>query len=283
MTSMHKECQLSIERAANILEQADSLIIAAGAGMGVDSGLPDFRGTEGFWRAYPALKVARIDFARIASPKSFQENPRRGWGFYGHRLALYRNTIPHEGFHILKQWAANLDHGCSVFTSNVDGQFQKAGFDPLQIVECHGSIHYLQCIDNCQRSIWTTSDFAPIVDETTCELLSTPPVCYRCDSIARPNILMFNDWNWIEDRTEQQERRQQLYLSKVKRPLVIEIGAGTNIPSVRNFSHRIIHRHNGRLIRINPTDYKVPTPLDVGLKMGALEALRLIDAEMKAR
>lgn len=280
MLTNEDEDKLKIERAANILEQADCIIIAAGAGMGVDSGLPDFRGTAGFWKAYPALKEAGIEFTSIAAPQTFISNPRRAWGFYGHRLALYRNTIPHDGFHILKKWADNLDFGYSVFTSNVDGQFQKAGFDSQRIVECHGSIHHLQCMDTCQSAIWEATDFEPLVDETKCELMNASPTCPHCGSTARPNILMFNDWNWIEDRTEQQQRRQQLFLSKVKRPLVIEMGAGTHIPSVRHFSHRIIHDYSGRLIRINPTDCKVPTPMDIGLKMGALEALRLIDAEL---
>ena len=48
-------------------DQADGLLITAGAGMGVDSGLPDFRGTEGFWRAYPALAQAHIRFESIAA------------------------------------------------------------------------------------------------------------------------------------------------------------------------------------------------------------------------
>ena len=41
------------DRAAALLARADALVIAAVAGMGVDSGLPDFRGPQGFWRAYP--------------------------------------------------------------------------------------------------------------------------------------------------------------------------------------------------------------------------------------
>lgn len=44
-----------IKRAAEVLGAADALLITAGAGMGVDSGLPDFRGREGFWRAYPLI------------------------------------------------------------------------------------------------------------------------------------------------------------------------------------------------------------------------------------
>ena len=47
--------QSVIEQAASLIKDADGLLITAGAGMGVDSGLPDFRGREGFWRAYPAL------------------------------------------------------------------------------------------------------------------------------------------------------------------------------------------------------------------------------------
>src|SRR5690554_5324373 len=74
------------------LERADGLIITAGAGMGVDSGLPDFRGNEGLWRAYPALRQSRLEFTRIASPAAFRREPELAWGFYGHRLELYRKT-----------------------------------------------------------------------------------------------------------------------------------------------------------------------------------------------
>ena len=45
-----------LDRAAEAVASADTLLIGAGAGMGVDSGLPDFRGDKGFWRAYPALR-----------------------------------------------------------------------------------------------------------------------------------------------------------------------------------------------------------------------------------
>ena len=46
-----------IDRAADAIRTAEALLICAGAGMGVDSGLPDFRGPEGFWRAYPAAAL----------------------------------------------------------------------------------------------------------------------------------------------------------------------------------------------------------------------------------
>jgi NAD-dependent SIR2 family protein deacetylase len=141
------------QRCADLIDQADGLLITAGAGMGVDSGLPDFRGTEGFWKAYPALAKAGIHFQTIASPEAFRSSPHLAWGFYGHRLNLYRRTLPHDGFQILLDLADSMPRGAFVFTSNVDGQFQKAGFRDSEICEVHGSIHHLQCLKGCAGDI----------------------------------------------------------------------------------------------------------------------------------
>ena len=58
---------------------------------------------------------------------------------------MYRKINPHKGFDILLDF--NRKHNKEVFalTSNVDGQFQKAGYPADKIYEVHGSIHYLQC------------------------------------------------------------------------------------------------------------------------------------------
>src|SRR6267142_6047100 len=92
-----------LDRAAEVVADADALLIGAGAGMGVDSGLPDFRGDEGFWKAYPPFRGK--SFAAISNPVWFQSDPEQAWGFFGHRLQLYRQAVPHAGFHILRRWA----------------------------------------------------------------------------------------------------------------------------------------------------------------------------------
>jgi NAD-dependent SIR2 family protein deacetylase len=274
--------RLLAARAAELIAQSDGLVIAAGAGIGVDSGLPDFRGNEGFWKAYPALGRARMEFTSIASPRTFHDDPDLAWGFYGHRLALYRETVPHEGFALLREWGAAMDQGCFVFTSNVDGQFQKAGFDPRAIYECHGSIHHLQCLEPCCSKIWAADEFVPDVDASACRLRNEPPRCPECGGLARPNILMFGDWGWVERRSEMQAARLEAWLQKVRRPLVIELGAGTAIPSVRHFEQSVVQR-GGRLVRINPREFAVANAPDVGIGAGALEGLRVIAAEVQNR
>jgi NAD-dependent SIR2 family protein deacetylase len=268
------------QRCAALIESANSLIITAGAGMGVDSGLPDFRGAEGFWRAYPSLAAARIGFEDIANPRAFRGQPRRAWGFYGHRLDLYRNTVPHTGFQILREIATHLTHGAFIFTSNVDGQFQKAGFDAGRIYECHGSIHHLQCVEGCKGEIWSAEGFEPQVNVARCQLISSLPVCPHCGDTARPNVLMFYDGEWFDHRVAEQGKRLNAWLDTVNQPVIIELGAGTHIPTVRRFSEDC----GLPLIRINPTEPQVPSRSSaLGLRLGALDALRGIHAALQER
>jgi NAD-dependent SIR2 family protein deacetylase len=269
--------QESLEHAAQLVSQADALVIAAGAGMGVDSGLPDFRGQDGFWNAYPALARSALNFTDIASPRTFRTDPSLAWGFYGHRLALYRSTAPHEGFSILKGWAEQMPLGAFVFTSNVDGQFQKAGFARDRILEHHGSIHWLQCLNACSEAIWPADELEPDVDTDACRWRGPLPTCGFCGGLARPAVLMFSDGQWLGARFDVNAGSLDYWLSQVRRPVVVEIGAGKAIPSVRHFSERVICDHGGRLVRINPREATVPTPWDIGLAVGSMEALRAID------
>lgn len=253
------------------LLSADSLIISAGAGMGVDSGLPDFRGNQGMWQAYPELGKRKMDFTRIANPQAFAQQPYLAWGFYGHRLALYRETQPHQGFYDLLQLIQTLALPYFVFTSNVDGQFQKAGFDEQSIYECHGSIHHIQCTRPCHHSIYTAETIQPNIDREQCQWLGDLPTCPKCHALARPNILMFYDDHWLEQRTLAQGERLTAWLKQYHRPVVIELGAGTAVPTVRYFSEQF----SPNLIRINVRESHVPKGA-IGLAMTAKEGVATI-------
>ncbi len=261
----------TITRAAQVVMQADALFITAGAGIGVDSGLPDFRGNEGFWKAYPPIAKLGVSFVDMANPHWFDSNPRLAWAFYGHRLNLYRQTLPHSGFKQLLEIGQQKRGGYFVFTSNVDGQFQKAGFAEDRIEECHGSIHHFQCSRPCSGSIWDARQIEVIVDEESFQAHDPLPRCQHCNMIARPNILMFGDWSWIDDRTAAQGNRLGTWLQQIRHDglklAIIEIGAGEMVATVRSTSERIAQTSGGTLIRINPRDYNVP-PGHIGIAAG---------------
>lgn len=245
---MNQERQ--IHEAARCVREADALIIGAGAGMGVDSGLPDFRGNQGFWNAYPPFKKLGLSFIDMANPGWFSRDPNLAWGFYGHRLNLYRRITPHPGFQLLRNWGQIKSNGYFVFTSNVDGQFQRAGLSEQHILECHGSIHHLQCSGSCGE-IWSAQDVRVEVDESTMRAQAPLPTCPTCDRIARPNILMFGDWGWCSEREEHQSSRFSKWLQDCRQPVLIECGAGTAVPTVRSTMEHLARQYQVPLVRIN--------------------------------
>jgi NAD-dependent SIR2 family protein deacetylase len=266
----------SLAAAAEAIDQAHHLILSAGAGMGVDSGLPDFRGDEGFWNAYPPFRALGLSFAAAANPRWFLKDPGLAWGFYGHRADLYRRTEPHEGFAILRRWQTKkVDRGF-VFTSNVDGQFAKAGFDEASTMECHGSIHHLQCSRPCANVVWP-SQKPIVIDEETMRAASPYPMCTKCRAIARPAILMFGDGSWVSRRTDAQENRLAAYLNKsvLADTTIIELGAGTAVPTVRSFGERL-RAKGAKLVRVNLRQSEGPAGT-LSVPLGAKDALLALD------
>lgn len=268
---------MPFDRAAAALKAARGIVITAGAGMGVDSGLPDFRGNQGFWQAYPFYERIGLSFIDAANPEHFRHDPLFGWGFYGHRLHLYRDTVPHAGFTLLRNWIEMFNLDWFVVTSNVDGQFQKAGFTEERILEVHGSIHHLQCLEPCGMNIWPNREEVS-VDIATMRSRGIPK-CIHCRGVARPNILMFGDYSWVGLRTEIQEQNFQEFLHRNEgRPLVvIECGAGTSLPTIRRLGERLAGNRETSLIRINPREPQVYTD-GISLPFGAYEGLNGINS-----
>eukprot|EP00826_Nyctotherus_ovalis_P029998 TRINITY_DN2380_c0_g10_i1.p3 TRINITY_DN2380_c0_g10~~TRINITY_DN2380_c0_g10_i1.p3 ORF type:complete len:156 (+),score=21.70 TRINITY_DN2380_c0_g10_i1:951-1418(+) len=153
-----------------------------------------------------------MSFMEAASPMLFHNDPAQYWYFYGHRFNLYSKTRPYAGFNMLLDMGEKLkSKNYFVYTSNVDGQFQKAGFPEDRIVECHGSIGHCQC-RRCFSIVPAPFKEIPI-DYEKC-VATEIPHCKQCKSILRPNIMMFNDFEWIGERTKEQKERYFEFLDK---------------------------------------------------------------------
>jgi len=286
--------------AAAAVRAAEVLVFTSGAGLSVDSGLPDFRGPQGFWRAYPPMKALGLRFEQMSNPRWFTQDPQLAWGFWGHRFSLYRSTLPHSGYDIMLRWGRSKETAVAedkqgdvssarffVFTSNVDGAFSKAGFPPERILECHGSTDWMQCIEpgSCPgNSLWSSASIAVEFDSTTFRAHPPLPTCVHCPRLSRPNVLMFDDDGFADSRLLEQQERFDTFIRALPhecRLVVVEIGAGHAVPTVRMQSQSLVRHHpNATLIRINPTDYDVPSSLQtrsVAIPMGGKAALTAID------
>lgn len=254
-------------------------MVAAGAGMSVDSGLPDYRSKEGFWNEFLPYKELKRDYAEMATPRGFMEDPEFAWGFFAHQLNLFRSTTPHNGYNVLHNICKNTSKSFFVVTTNVDGHFLKAGFPAAKVHECHGTIHKLQCISPCNRKTWSANELYLSVDTKHMRLTSPIPRCPNCNNTARPNIFMFGDtkYVWEEAQPAADRFRDWLQNNMKSKLIILEIGAGLGAPGLRNHCEEYCREVTcSTLIRINKDYPETPRPHDVSIKATATDALSAI-------
>ena len=170
-----------------------------------------------------------------------------------------------------------MPSGAFVITSNVDGQFQKAGLAEKRVLEIHGSIHRLQCCANCREAVWSAHAISPVINEAICKWVGKElPTCGTCGKLARPNILMFEDWDWNRMCADLQRSALRDWGNRVNAMVVIELGAGTDISSIR----RISENQGSPVIRINPRDAHLREGAGISLSLGAKDALKAIAIEL---
>ncbi len=131
----------------------------------------------------------------------------------------------------------------------------------------------------CTDEIWDAEGETVNIEESTFHAVEPLPRCRHCSALARPNILMFGDWSWLSHRADAQRERFAQWLNGLAKSsaklAVVELGAGSAIPTVRHTSERVLHLTSGTLIRINPREDDVPSG-QIGLPLGAADGIRRI-------
>ncbi|MHC4598064.1 MAG: SIR2 family NAD-dependent protein deacylase [Planctomycetota bacterium] len=162
----------AFEVAADLLAKAKKAVAFSGAGISVESGIPDFRSPGGLWTRYPPEEYATID--------AFLDNPEKVWGLFremGKTIAPARPNPAHLALARLEE-AGRL---ASVITQNIDGLHRKGG--SRNVIELHGEHESLHCI--------ACGETAPFPED----LLDADatPRCPRCDHPLKPNVVLFGE------------------------------------------------------------------------------------------
>jgi len=174
---MLKSDDAAIQAAARALRTARRVVVATGAGMSQESGIPTFRDSRtGLWAHY--------DPEELATEAAFRRHPARVFGWYAWRRRLVRAAVPHPGYHALAA-LAGLVPELTIVTQNVDGLHTRVG--SRQVLELHGSLERFSCVDVRHPF---PADLAPEPEaDTECE----PPRCERCGSLVRPDVVWFGE------------------------------------------------------------------------------------------
>lgn len=264
-----------VPQAQQWIEKSDAVLIIVG-----DGGLTDYKTNEEFWKMYPTMKELDTYFSKILDSKWFANNPLLAWAFYSHKSDYNSNVILSDEFEMLLDLVKKKNNDYFIYTSNTNGEFQKAGFSEEKIVEVHGSIHHFQCLNNCKKDIWHGNNENIKIDIKKFKDF-TLPLCKHCGGVSRPNIMVLGDCNWNKDRTSNQEDRFAMWyetvVAKKKRLAIIEITTGSKKPTIRNVSEHIVQGYNNaKIVRINPKEYSINQKYGFSIPFDAFNGLKKI-------
>lgn len=158
------------QKAAKRLKDCGCAAALTGAGISVESGIPDFRSADGLWSRYDPMEYGHIE--------SFRANPGKVWKMLLEIDELVTHARPNAGHHALAELELRgLLKG--IVTQNIDGLHHRAG--NRRVVEYHGDARELRCM-SCQRR-WPRESIS---------LDRLPPLC-ECGGVLRPNFVFFGE------------------------------------------------------------------------------------------
>ena len=124
------------ENAAHAVRSGTCVVAVTGAGISVESGIPDFRGPHGIWTKYPIEQFATIG--------AFLANPARVWEFWFELGDTLRGCKP-NGAHRALAELERTGRCHAIITQNIDNLHEDAG--SVRVIEYHGNARHMVCMD----------------------------------------------------------------------------------------------------------------------------------------
>jgi NAD-dependent deacetylase len=167
------------------------LTVLTGAGISAESGIPTFRGPEGYWTV--GSKEYRPE--EMATYAMFSRDPWEVWAWYLYRRTICKKAEPNTGHMAIAEMERIFEDRFRLITQNVDGLHLRAGNTEERTFQIHGNLHVLRCANNCSQQLFPfpsqigeKNKNEPIT-EAEKELL----ICPVCQGLARPHVLWFDE------------------------------------------------------------------------------------------
>ena len=235
-----------LETLAEAKGDSGTIVVLTGAGISAESGIPTFRGKEGYWTV-GSREYHPMD---LATRSAFGQVPRTIWNWYLYRRGVCRAAEPNAGHISLVQLEQALGERFVLVTQNIDGLHLRCGNTLARTHQIHGNIDYSRCAASC------TTDIDPLPEDLQLrsrdDELSDDDYarlrCPRCDGLARPHVLWFD-----ECYDEPRFRASTALRAAARADLLVVVGTSgsTNLPMQIGM---LSARRGIPIIDINPDD-----------------------------
>jgi len=237
-----------IEKITQMIRSGGRVVVLTGAGISAESGIPTFRGPEGYWTT--GSKNYRPE--EMATYRMFSQMPEEVWQWYLYRLGVCRNAEPNAGHRAVVDMEEALGERFLLITQNVDGLHLRAGSSPECTYQIHGNIEFVRCGHECTAEIFPIPGLqagaphaAPLPATLTAkdrEALTCP----KCGRWLRPHVLWFDEYY-----DEEHFRFNSSIEAASKADILISVGTSgaTNLPLQVGMT---VARRKGLIIDVNP-------------------------------
>jgi NAD-dependent deacetylase len=177
--------------AACLARSRGRVVWLTGAGISAESGIPTFRGPQGYWQIgsrnyYPE---------ELATHDAFCRMPDEVWLWYLYRRSVCRAAKPNAAHRALVSCEHGLGERFTLITQNVDGLHLRAGNTAPRTYQIHGNIDFMRCAEACCDDLFAIPE--AIAPKNKGDSLTTAEsallVCPKCGSRARPHVLWFDE------------------------------------------------------------------------------------------
>lgn len=242
--------QEQISEIVRELERCKSVLFVTGAGISAESGLPTYRGIGGLYEQDETAEGIPIEAA--LSGAMFRRDPTITWKYIHQIERSCRAAGPNRAHEAIAEIEGRFDRVWTL-TQNVDGLHHAAG--SKQVIDIHGDVHRLVCTRCGHR--WRVKDYAG---------LSIPPSCPECDSLVRPEVVLFGEMLPMDRVRVLQEQLARGF------DAVFSIGTTSVFPYI---AEPVIdaRRRGGLTVEINPGASEVSHVVKHRLRAGAAAVL----------
>jgi NAD-dependent deacetylase len=229
-----------------VIQGKGNITVLTGAGISAESGIPTFRGPEGFWT------IGAKDYhpQELATLAMFKKNPQAVWVWYLYRMGLCKRAQPNGGHRALASMESHLKDRFTLVTQNVDNLHILAGNSLSRTLQIHGNIFQARCSSACTNEIIALPEnLSPKKKGEALTAIDRKHLkCPTCGSWLRPHVL------WFDEAYNEHHYYYNSALEAAKRThLLITVGT-TGMTTLPNHIVNLVLNNGGLMFDINVAD-----------------------------
>ena len=235
------------------IANGQKITFLVGAGLSSESGIPTFRGADGYW----TIGSENYRAEEVATKRMFDIAYDEVWKWYLYRKSVTEAAQPNAGHYALAKIEKLIPESFALISQNVDGLHLKAGSNPKSLFQIHGDLTFVRCAEECSTELYPFPKEIQLIGRdknqfTTEDQLAL--MCPKCGNVLRPHVLWFDEYY----NEEYYSWDSVVGLaSKTGMLFIIGTSGATNLP--QHFTREVM-RKNGVVVEVN-TDESLFTPM----------------------